>query len=87
MDYNWIIIGLIVVNVYFGIIHFQYAKAVDERIDFIMTHDKTTIYVKPLPYSGYIYSAEITNDKTSFKNQHLKNGLGIKNDILLANDR
>jgi len=81
------VIGLMVFNVYFFNIHRNYAKAVDERIDFIMTHDKTTIHVRPLPYSGYIYSAEITDNNGDFKNQHLKNGLGIKNDIVLTTDR
>ena len=30
------------------------------------------IEVKPLPYSGYIYSSEITTDAANFKNLHLK---------------
>ena len=80
-------VGLILLNVYSTDTHYTYAKAVDERIEFIGRNDNGIIQVKPLPYSGYIYSAEITTDAANFKNQHLKNGLGTKNDIVLATDR
>lgn len=79
------LIGLICFNVYYANIHYNYANAVDERIEFIKENDQHLIVVKPLPKSGYIYSSEITTASTNFKNQHLKNGLEIKNDVVLEN--
>ena len=70
---------------YYANIHYNYANAVDERIEFIKENDQHLIVVKPLPKSGYIYSSEITTAATNFKNQHLKNGLEIKNDVVLEN--
>jgi hypothetical protein len=81
------IISLVVFNIYYFKVHLLYAKKVDERVEFIKEVDSKTIFVKPLPNSGYIYSAEITTDADNFKNQHLRNGLGIKNDIVLTNDQ
>lgn len=81
------VVALIGFNGYYANIHYNYSKAVDERIKFIKTHDNGIIKVNSLPNSGYIYSAEITNDADNFKNQHLKNGLGIKNDVVLITDR
>ncbi len=80
------IITLIVFNSYYTNIHYNYAKAFDQRVNFIKENDTQLIQVKPLPYSGYIYSSEITADVNNFKNQHLKNGLGVKNNIVLIND-
>ncbi|NQX98319.1 MAG: hypothetical protein HRT73_10640, partial [Flavobacteriales bacterium] len=80
------IITLIGFNLYYTDIHYNYAKSVDKRIVFIKENDTEIIWVKPLPNSGYIYSAEITEDANNFKNQHLKNGLGVKNNIVLITD-
>jgi hypothetical protein len=77
------VIALFGFTLYFTNIHFIYAKAVDERIESIKLNNMNTIQVKVLPNSGYIYSAEITADPNHYKNKHLKNGLGIKNDIVL----
>jgi len=81
------VVGLLVLTVYSTKTHYSYSKAIDDRIEFILQNDNETIYVKPLPYSGYIYNAEITSDANNFKNQHLKNGLGLKNDVVLIIDR
>lgn len=81
------VVVLIGFNGYYANVHYTYSKAVDERIEFIKQHDNGIIRVSSLPKSGYIYSAEITSDANNFKNQHLKNGLGVKNDIVLITDR
>jgi len=77
------VIGLICFNIYFGIIHFNYATAVDKRIETILFSKSDMIKVIPLPSSGYIYNSEITTNPEYFLNQHLKSGLGIENDIVL----
>lgn len=77
------IIILIVFTVNSIIIHQNYANKVDERIAFILNSKKEIITVKPLPSSGYLHSTEITTDSEHYKNQHLKNGLGLKNDVVL----
>ena len=64
-------------------IHSKYAKAQDDRIEYVKKENKSIITVKPLPSSGYLHSTEITTDSKHYKNQHFKNGLGIKNDVLL----
>lgn len=74
---------LITLSIYCFEVHSTYAKAVDERIEFINSSGKETIVVNELPPSGYIYSTEITTDSNNFKNQHLKSGLGIKNNVIL----
>ncbi|PJB16136.1 MAG: hypothetical protein CO118_00930 [Flavobacteriales bacterium CG_4_9_14_3_um_filter_32_8] len=79
------VIGLVFLNIFYFGVHQQYAKAVDERIKLILKNDASTIVVEPLPNSGYLYSAEITTDTTNFKNTHLKEGLGLKNNVVLKN--
>jgi len=79
-------IGLTILIIFLLPIQSKYASAVDKRINHIKLEAKKNnkvIRVKPLPNSGYIYSAEITADVTNFKNQLLKSGLGIENDIVL----
>ena len=78
------IVGLLIFNVYYFNIHKTYAIAVDKRNSYIKTCKSQLIQVDPLPNSGYIYSSEITGDPDNFKNQHLKNGLGIKKDIVMV---
>ena len=79
------VITLIVFNIHFTNVHFNYSKAVDNRTQYILKSEDKLVKVKPLPSSGYIYSTEITNDPNHFKNQHLKNGLGLDKDIVLEN--
>ena len=78
-----ILLGL---NGYFAMVHYKYAKAVDERIVLIKESNEKIIRLTPLTNSGYIYSAEVTTDPSNFKNQHLKSGLKIKSDIILFNE-
>jgi hypothetical protein len=59
-----------------------YAKAYDARIEALrepMSFD--TILLAPLPKSGFLYSAEITNHAGHYHNKHLKDGLGINAEI------
>ncbi len=78
----------------YSVIHYRYAKAVDERIEMLnrkneeqslrkKEHSHLTLLVNPLPNSGYIYSSEITSDPKHYKNQHLKSGLGVQSEIVL----
>lgn len=76
-------IGLIVFIGATSVIHYRYANAYDERLSFIENTKESPVIVKPLPFSGYIYSAEITNDSQHYSNQHLKSGLGLKQEIVL----
>ena len=72
-------------NIFYFNVHQQYAKAVDERMEFIMKNDASTIVVEALPKSGYLYSSEITTDSTNFKNTNLKEGLSLKHNVVLKN--
>lgn len=79
----WGCLYLMILSIYFFSIHNDYSKAVDERIDKCLSTKENPIKVNPLPESGYIYNTEITTDTNNFKNQHLKYGLGIENDVVL----
>lgn len=72
-------------NVFFGVAHKKYAIALDERMVSINSQKDLdqVILVSPLPYSGYIYSAEITADSTHFLNQHLQKAVDSKRPIIL----
>jgi len=60
----------------------NYAKAYDQRMALIKAHDKTTVLaLPPLPESGMLYSAEISQDTAFFSNQHLKKGLQLNHDV------
>ncbi|MDF1672408.1 MAG: DUF6056 family protein [Vicingaceae bacterium] len=74
---------LILLTVNSIIIHNKYANHVDKRILYILDSDEEIIKVRALPKSGYLYNTEITKDVKHFSNQHLKNGLGINNDVAL----
>jgi hypothetical protein len=76
-------ISLLVFTCVTSYYHYNYAKAYDERMNFIANNKEEIINVKPLPFSGYIYSAEISTDSSHFSNQHLKSGLGLDKLILL----
>jgi len=77
------VVVLIVFNAYYTNVHYNYAKAFDERTAYIFYSKNEIIKIKPLPNSGYIYSSEITADANHFKNLHLKSGLGIDRDVVL----
>ena len=77
------VVALIVFNGYFFNVHRKYAHANDQRIDEICNSEDHLIIVEPLPCSGYLYNAEITSDADNYKNQHLKNGLGIKGNAII----
>ena len=77
------IIILIVLTINSIITHNKYAHQVDERISYILNSTEEIIKVKALPKSGYLYNTEITTDVKHYSNQHLKNGLGSGNDIIL----
>ncbi|TXB66811.1 hypothetical protein FRY74_01100 [Vicingus serpentipes] len=76
-------IGLFVFTSITSYYHFNYAKAYDERMEGIANSSEKLITVRPLPFSGYIYSAEISTDTNYFSNQHLKAGLGLDQEIRL----
>ena len=78
------VIALIAFNIYYANTHYQYAKAVDCRNDYIKICRSKLIQLDPLPNSGYIYSAEISGDPDNFKNQLLKKGLGVDKDIVMV---
>lgn len=78
-------VGMVLFLIISSYLHFNYAKAYDERMVQIAKVKKAMIKLNPLPYSGFIYSAEITTDKDHFLNQHLKNGLDLKQDVMLEN--
>jgi hypothetical protein len=75
--------ALLLFTLYYTRLHFNYAKAIDQRIEFIQNRKTNPIQVKPLPPSGYIYSGEVTTAVKHYKNRHLMHGLGIKNEIVL----
>ncbi len=88
------LIFLVGFTLYYSVIHYNYAKAIDKRIEILNRHihiqsiskkdySHPTLLVNPLPISGYIYSSEITNDPKHYKNQHLKSGLNLKNEVKL----
>lgn len=78
------VLALFCFNIYFFNVHYRYNKAVDQRLATIFYSKSNPIEVKALPYSGYIYSAEITTESSHHKNQHFKSGLGINSDIILS---
>lgn len=56
-----------------------YANAYDARMELIMQQpeNSTLVRLKPLPDSGWLHSAEISEDSTHFTNQHLKRNLNV----------
>ncbi len=64
-----------------------YAKAYDQRIDYILelnkiTEKDTLIILNPLPPSGMLYSAEISNDTSHFTNRELRLGYNLKYHVI-----
>jgi hypothetical protein len=66
----------------------KYAEAFDKRIAYLKQNQETTdvIIIEPLPKSGLLFSAEISTDPSYFTNQHFKNGLGIKNEVMIMSN-
>ena len=88
-----LILGIVItvcVNVYTVVQQFKvlpkYSNAYDNRIDYLIENKNsiTPIYVEPLPYSGLLFSAEISADSTYFSNKHLQSGLGLKAIVVLG---
>lgn len=88
-----IILGINTIGVFVFVvvtfqIHNNYATAYDKRMDELakmkasITHQHP-IYLKPLPYSGYLPSAEITTDTTHFLNVDLKRHFKLNNALIL----
>ena len=81
-------VGVLVFVVASFQIHNNYATAYDKRMDELakiktsITHQHP-IYLKPLPHSGYLPSAEITTDTTHFLNVDLKRHFKLNNALIL----
>lgn len=59
---------------------YQYSKSCDSRIAYCIkacNQNKNTIILHPLPYSGMLYSAELSTDPSFFSNEHYVQGLNI----------
>ncbi|MBK9672347.1 MAG: hypothetical protein IPO70_08840 [Bacteroidetes bacterium] len=41
----------------------------------------STLILEPLPTSGMLYSAELSQDSTFYTNRHLQRAMGIKNGL------
>ncbi len=58
------------------IVSSKYSKAYDNRVKILLeqaaTERKESLYLKPLPSSGWLHSAEISNDTSHFNNIFLK---------------
>jgi len=63
----------------------NYAKKLDQRTLFLKklkkTKNKKTIILEALPSSGFLYSAEISNDTSYFGNEHYRLGLFLEFNI------
>jgi hypothetical protein len=74
-----IIISVAIINIRQYNIVSKYASALDQRTEYLLDlqqkKNKKTIALKPLPSSGFLYSAEISEDTTYFGNDHYKRGL------------
>jgi len=62
----------------------KYANAYDQRMKEILQNQNkdTLLILKPLPPSGFLYSAEISTDTNYFANRHMKEGLNLKCKIM-----
>jgi hypothetical protein len=64
----------------------KYAYAVDERMKLInrkLENGISFIELDPLPDSGWLFTSEITNDTTHFRNKHLSLYLGTDSKLVL----
>jgi hypothetical protein len=65
-----------------------YSKAVDRRMEAIpsLMKQSRVVSLKPLPNSGWLFSAEIDAEPDHFTNMHLSLFFGNTNDFVLAED-
>ena len=67
----------------------KYAEAHDQRMIYLKKHQSDqkieTLELKPLPPSGMLFSAEISNDTSHFSNKFLKKALGLSFNIKKQN--
>lgn len=65
-----------------------YSHAWDARMELLSgcCQAQNAIEVPPLPKAGWLYSAEISVNPNHFLNQHLKNGLQLKQDVVLKKE-
>ncbi|MFB6306060.1 MAG: DUF6056 family protein [Flavobacteriales bacterium] len=63
----------------------EYAVSWDKRIEKLKNispkNDKKVIELKPLPSSGYLYPAEISNDTSYYSNEHLRKAFDLERNI------
>ena len=65
----------------------KYANAYDNRIQQIKKdRNKPVLILDPLPASGFLYSAEISENPNHFTNKQLKQGLQIKGTVKLKSN-
>lgn len=61
---------------------FKYSKAYDERVKLVLQQSSAgrtqLLELKPLPYAGWLHSAELSEDSTHFNNVFLKEFLNLK---------
>lgn len=93
MNYSvpaWLLIMIVFNIIQQSVITRQYAKAYDERLVFLehlkAKGNKETVTLKPLPESGMIYSAEISEYEVHFTNSFLKKYLKLNFEIRKAED-
>ena len=58
-----------------------YSKVVDERMEYLTkmaSEEKEVLEVKPLPFAGMLYSAEISSDTGYFTNKHLREYMDLR---------
>ena len=66
-----------------------YSEAVNARMKFIETSiskGDTLLELTPLPNSGWLYSAELSNDTSNFRNRHLQLYFGNKIRLFIPQD-
>jgi glucan phosphoethanolaminetransferase (alkaline phosphatase superfamily) len=62
----------------------NYADKYDKRIEYInQMSSMDTLILEPLPNSGFLYSSEISFNSEHYTNQHLRNGLQTKSELML----
>ena len=66
----------------------NYADKYDKRIEYInQMSSMDTVILEPLPNSGLLYSSEISFDSEHYTNQHLRNGLQTKSELMLKKNK
>lgn len=79
------LITMILYSVYEIPISMRYTEKVDERLKMIAEHKQKgsleTLTVPPLPWAGYLFSAEISEKPGHYLNRNLKVGLDLSFDV------